>query len=348
MFRKVFRPVGFGRHATAFTGLSVITLMGLIAPVAEASAEAVDPVTEAATGGVEMESVEAMAARAKRFLPPIQVMTVASSERLYDVFNRIGYQLNHVREHGRVPRVFLANIPSDLPEIRRADQRKVMFIQTALPLILHVNEVILHDRERIKHLRDVASAGEALDPAEVTWLEAKADEYGLDAMDFDRLLRRVDIIPPSLALAQSAEESGWGTSRFAREGNALFGQRVWHPSQIGVVPEKRPEGEKFRVRAFKHLIDCVKSYAKNLNVHWAYDAFRNERAAMRRNGENLDGAHLAETLESYSERGRDYVRTLRIIMRVNAFKLFDGAKLGDRITLDDGDPETVASTPPDV
>jgi Bax protein len=348
--------MGFERLAIAFTGLSVVTLLGLVAldysrqkaedtPVAATPAKLGE--AEAPTPA-KAESVAAMAARAKRLLPPVQVMTVASSEKLSDVFSRIGYHLDHVREHGRVPRVFLANIPTDLPNIRLAEQRKVMFIQTALPLILHVNEVILHDRDRIKHLRDAARAGAPLDQTDVAWLEAKADEYGLDAMDFDRLLRRVDIIPPSLALAQSAEESGWGTSRFAQEGNALFGQRVWQPHKDGIVPEERPEGERFRVRAFKHLIDGVKSYAKNLNVHWAYDAFRKERAAMRRKGEKLDGAHLAESLQSYSERGGDYVRTLRTIMRVNSFKLFDGVKLGDSVTLDEGAPALTAPERPDA
>jgi Bax protein len=239
--------------------------------------------------------------------------------------------------------VFLASIPADLPRIRLAEQRKIMFIQTALPLILHVNEVILHDRERIKALRAQIRAGETLDDYDREWLESKADEYGLDTVDFDRLLRRVDIIPPSLALAQSAEESGWGTSRFAQEGNALFGQRVWKPHRKGIVPEERPEGEQFRVRAFDHLIDGVKSYAQNLNIHRAYDAFRSKRAALRREGAPLDGGALAGTLEAYSERGADYVGTLMTIIRVNGLALFDGARLGDRITL-----EEVPGEPPDA
>src|SRR5690606_12194341 len=107
------------------------------------------------------------------------------------------------------------------------------------------------------------------------WLDRTAEAYGIDRTgpeDFAELLRRADTIPPSLALAQAAEESGWGTSRFAREGNALFGQRVWR-GEDGIVPSDRADGETYRVAAFEHLIDGVKSYARNLNTHSAYEAF---------------------------------------------------------------------------
>lgn len=346
MIRTVFRQVGFERLAVALTGACIAFLYVLVALdfMRGAPAETQDarqagvPAIMPADG-----ALRTVAADAARLLKPIEVFSVASAEKLTDVFSRIGYRLEHVREHGQVPRVFLASIPADLPRIRLAEQRKIMFIQTALPLILHVNEVILHDRERIKALRAQIRAGETLDDYDREWLESKADEYGLDTVDFDRLLRRVDIIPPSLALAQSAEESGWGTSRFAQEGNALFGQRVWKPHRKGIVPEERPEGEQFRVRAFDHLIDGVKSYARNLNIHRAYDAFRSKRAALRREGAPLDGGALAGTLEAYSERGADYVGTLMTIIRVNGLALFDGARLGDRITL-----EEVPGEPPDA
>ena len=347
MIRRVFRQVGFERLAVALTGACIAFLYVLVAldfmrgaaPAgAQASPRAAMPPVAPANG-----ALRAIAADSARLLKPIEVFSVASADKLSDIFSRMGYHLEHVREHGRVPRVFLASIPADLTRIRLAEQRKIMFIQTALPLILHVNEVILHDRERIKALRAKTRAGETLDDYDREWLDAKADEYGLDTVDFDRLLRRVDIIPPSLALAQSAEESGWGTSRFAQEGNALFGQRVWKPHRKGMVPEERPEGEQFRVRAFDHLIDGVKSYAQNLNIHRAYDAFRSKRAALRREGAPLDGGALAGTLEAYSERGTDYVQALMAIIRVNGLTLFDGARLGDRLTLEEAPGE-----PPDA
>jgi Bax protein len=348
MFRKVFRPVGFERAAIAFTGLCVASLYFTVAldfTAAPAPEPAPPASEEAAKSAGHSVIAAAQAMPTRRLLKPVQVFTVASTDKLADMFHRIGYHLDRVREHGRVPRVFLASIPEDLTRIRIVEKRKVMFIQTALPLILHVNEVILHDRDRIKALHARMRAGAPLDPADARWLEQKAEEYELDAVDFDRLLRRVDIIPPSLALAQSAEESGWGTSRFAQEGNALFGQRVWVPHKKGIVPEDRPDGHKFRVRAFDHLIDGVKSYARNLNSHWAYDDFRKARAALRRDGAPLDGGNLAGSLESYSERGADYVRTLRTIIRVNGLKLFDRVRLGDRVTWDEGDPSLAPERP---
>ncbi len=154
----------------------------------------------------------------------------------------------------------------------------------------------------------------------------KERDYGLAELDVAELVRRVDIIPPSLALAQAAEESGWGTSRFAREGNAIFGQRVWRGSN-GMVPGRRDEGETFRVRAYDQLIDGVMSYARNLNGHVAYDDFRRSREKQRQSGQMPHGYELALSLLSYSERGAKYLTTIRKIMRVNGLQNFDKARL---------------------
>ena len=128
---------------------------------------------------------------------------------------------------GEVPRLFIASLPADLKQMRRADLRKITFIKSILPLILHANELIEQERLRILALRDEAALGRRLAPKDIAWLTDTADRYGLNSLDFEVLLVRVDIIPPSLAIAQAAEESGWGTSRFAQEGNALFGQRAY-------------------------------------------------------------------------------------------------------------------------
>jgi Bax protein len=252
------------------------------------------------------------------------------------MFDSIGYRLDGVRAEGRVPRVFLASLPSDLRKIREVGTRKLVFIKTALPLILHVNELITHDRSRIEALWDNSRNGTAPSATEAAWLKDKAAEYGLDKFSFPALLARVDIIPPSLALAQSAEESGWGTSRFAHEGNALFGQRVWRTkgkSRSGMMPKKRGEGETFRVKAFDHLIDGVKSYVRNLNTHRAYRAFRRARATLRKNNKRLSGHELVGSLTAYSERGQAYVRTIRSIIRINGFQVFDRARLGERLSI---------------
>lgn len=265
---------------------------------------------------------------------PLDVTIAHSTGKLWDLFRDIGYEIDGVRIHGEVPRLFLASLPQDLRHQPRAELRKTTFIKSTLPLILHVNELIMQDRARIISLRDQAAEGHMPGERDRAWLEEIADRYGAKSADPAVLLGHVDIIPPSLAIAQAAEESGWGTSRFAREGNALFGQRAYKAHKKGIVPEKRPDGTTFRVRAFDHLIDGVKSYAHNLNSHSAYRDFRNERAKMRAETGEIDGYRLAGALLRYSERGADYIKTLRVIMRANTLRAFDDAKLGRSVSPD--------------
>ncbi|MEE8333102.1 MAG: glucosaminidase domain-containing protein [Alphaproteobacteria bacterium] len=276
--------------------------------------------------------VSPLLVRVSMFKPTTVSNVAGATSKLTALFERIGYRMDLVLARGEVPRLFMSTLPDDLTAFRPAAQRKLVFIKAALPLILHVNELILHDRARLTVLRDRHRRKLAMSVADDAWFLALADKYGLDKPDFDALLQRVDIIPPSLALAQSAEESGWGTSRFAREGNALFGQRTWK-DKPGIVPHERAEGEKYRVRAFGHLIDGVKSYAHNLNSHYAYDEFRRLRADLRAEGNTIDGVRLAGMLKGYSERGTDYIRTLHTIMRVNRLPMLDTVRLGDRIEM---------------
>jgi Bax protein len=261
---------------------------------------------------------------------PGALVEVKSAELLSDVFDRAGYRLDGVRRHGEVPRLFLVTLPRDLREIRAPSHRKVMFIKTALPLILLVNERIERDRMRIQILRTLIGAGVETTPDDAAWLTALAERHGVARLDFDELLRRVDIIPPSLALAQGAEETGWGTSRFAHEGNALFGQRIFG-GKGGLVPRRRDEGKTFKVRAFEDLIDGVGAYAHNLNTFAAYGEFRRAREALREAGRPLIGTELATTLGNYSERREAYIATIRLIIRANALGMFDKARLSDAL-----------------
>lgn len=317
----------------AFTGFCVAVLYGL----------AVSDHLARDAGGVGRghsstapSSPDVKVRKSSWLLPkPVLVQYVAPSVKLRDVFDGINYRLDGVRRHGEVPRLFFVSLPADLQRIRQPGERKAMFIKTALPLILHANEIIRFERARITALRDKAAEGMELDEAETAWLERVADEYGLEKPSFARLLRRVDVIPPSLALAQAAEESGWGTSRFAHEGNAIFGQRTWR-RHSGIVPEQRGEGETFKVRVFEQLIDGVRSYTRNLNGHFAYDEFRRAREAQRNRGARPDGYALAAALSKYSERGDNYIETIRTIIRVNGLRAFDGARLRDRLMSEDG------------
>ena len=278
---------------------------------------------------------------AKRRKPTIITLTESTGE-LQELFRRIGYELDGVRKRGEVPRIFLASLPPDLPDLPRADQRKITFIKSTLPLILHVNEQILQDRRRLMLIRSSMEAGEKISTDNALWLEDMADLYDAKTATPDVLLRRVDVVPPSLAIAQAAEESGWGTSRFAREGNSLFGQRIYRNNRKGLVPEDRIEGEVFRVRAFDHLIDGVKAYAHNLNSHFAYDDFRAARAAMRKQTSKLNGYDLAGSLIKYSERGEAYIKTIRLIIRANSLRVFDASRLGAAVGPGKGDdsPDT--------
>jgi len=269
---------------------------------------------------------------------PVAVQYVAPPLKLQPLFDQMGYRLENVRRYGDVPRLFLFSLPPDLQEIQQPRERKIMFIKMALPLILHANEMIQWDRKKVLKLLDKSRTGTTIASGERAWLNKKAQEYNLAEPNLTELVRRIDVIPPSLALAQAAEESGWGTSRFAREGNAIYGQRTWRGDN-SMEPARREEGETFRVRAFNRLIDGIMSYTRNLNGHIAYDEFRRAREAQRRRGGGLDGYNLITTLKRYSERGDDYIESIRMLIRVNNLQAFDKARLRDQRVADWGGPD---------
>lgn len=163
-------------------------------------------------------------------------------------------------------------------------------------------------------------------PDEARWVMVLSERYGASPGDCAELMRRVDTVSPALALAQAAEESGWATSRFAREGNAVFGQWSWRPGS-GLVPMRRGDGAGHEVRSFDTLLDSVRVYATNLNTHPTYELFRAARAAQRAEGQQLDAAALAATLDPYSERGGGYIETRHAILRANRLQQFEGAQL---------------------
>lgn len=262
-----------------------------------------------------------------RLEKPTQVTRVGSTEKLETLFAGMDYSLNTAAyDQVEVPRVFLANMPWDLHTLSSTDTRKLLFVQTMLPLILKANETILLERGQLLALRARTEAGRTPTAEEASWLNDLAERYGAESTDFDKLLRRVDIIPPSLALAQAAEESGWGTSRFVQQGNAVFGQYTFS-EELGLIPVQREDGKTHYIRSYDHLLDGVRSYARNLNTHAAYLGFRKERANMRVGGQEIDGYKLAAKLASYSERGQEYVTTIRDLIQANSFEPLDRARL---------------------
>lgn len=264
---------------------------------------------------------------------PGTVTGVRRSHEARLLFERTGYDLESVRAgESDVPRLFLAQVPSDLRKLREVEDRKNLFIRTVLPLILRVNEEIAEDRARLLSLDARLKAGAMPGPAELRWLNSLATAYDLEAAtddvlpDLAALLLRVDEIPVALALAQSIEESGWGTSRFAREGNALYGQYAWREA-AGLKPADSAPDAAHVVRSFDRVIDAAAAYSLNLNTHPAYRDFRVARARLRASGQPLDADALAGHLLRYSERGQDYVRTLRIIIRANRLDELQQASL---------------------
>nr|WP_281500733.1 glucosaminidase domain-containing protein [Kordiimonas marina] len=188
------------------------------------------------------------------------------------------------------------------------------------------------DRTRLKVLREKLEEGRPLRESEEDWLAEKSSQYRLkkrhdfQTKDIDILLYRVDVIPPSLALAQAAMESGWGTSYFAQEGNALFGEWVWGDSN-GLLPRDRDEGKTHKVKKFDYLIDSVLSYMTNLNRHPSYRELRRRRAELRDLNLPVTGPALAPALVDYSERGASYVSDILSIIHYNDLDKLDSAHL---------------------
>ena len=249
---------------------------------------------------------------------------------LRDKFSAVSFELGAVRR-GRqpVPRLFADALPHDFKTLDEVGILKQTFFQMVLPLTLKVNEEILADRHQLILLQKKLTAGRNLSGEQQNWLEALAARYDTAADDMPELLRRVDAISPALALAQSAEESGWGRSRFALRGNALFGQRTWDKG-LGIVPQQRDADGRFEVRVFPSLLDSVRSYARNLNGHPAYGDFRARRAEMRKRDAALDPYGLTETLTEYSERREHYVETIQKILRVDSLEELEDTRLDSR------------------
>ena len=251
-----------------------------------------------------------------------------SANALDEAFDRLGYNLDAISNEGAfVPRIFLASLPKDLNKVRRTEKRKAIFFRSVLPLVLQANEEIIFDRKRLLRLHTQIQKGQKLDAVDRLWLIVLSERYKVQRGEIEALIARVDIVPPSLALAQAAEESGWGTSRFSRVGNAIFGEWTFSTSD-SVIPRQRDKGKRHRIKVFKSLLHSVRAYVRNLNSHRAYREFRIKRHTQRRQGTVIRGGALVDTLTRYSERGEKYVKSLRDIMVGNKLERLDEARLG--------------------
>ncbi len=261
---------------------------------------------------------------------PVAVMAAldltGSATSLDAALSNAGLRIDEIRRRAiPVPRIFVDGLPADMHRIDGASERKHIFLKVMLPLLLEANERILADRRHLERLEAILRTEAWIPLKDAVWLGEMSALYEVEDGDVAELLRRVDVIPVSLALAQSAVESGWGTSRFAREGNAVFGQRSWN-SLDGLVPNDRDPDKTHVVKSFKDLKAAVAAYLANLNRHEAYEAFRDLRAELRRRGHPLDSRVLATRLDGYAEEP-DYVGHVLMVIRQNKLTDFDDARL---------------------
>ncbi len=244
-----------------------------------------------------------------------------SAATIEQLFKDTNYSLDEVRKSKKVKPIRLSLLPNEIKQIENTKKRKTLFIQIILPLILEENNRILVDRKRLFSILNKNKNSKD----EINWLKRKFRQYGVINRDIPTLKVRMDIVPVSLAIAQAAKETGWGTSRFALEGNALFGQWTW--SGKGIKPAGAENNTKHKVMKFKVLKASVRAYQRNLNTHSSYKEFRQIRAELRDENKKLDSLILAEELDNYAETGKEYTKILKQIIQQNSLKDFDEVKL---------------------
>ena len=244
-----------------------------------------------------------------------------NAETTSNLFDDLGYDLKGVRAGQKVKPIYLTKLPRDLKYLGDTKKKRELFIKIVLPLILSENENIQDDRKKLFKIlsKNFNTVGERV------WLKRRFKEYKIEDQDLAKLKMRMDIIPASIALAQAANESGWGTSRFALEGNALFGQWTW--SKKGISPKNKDPNQSHKILQFQILKASVRAYKNNLNTHNAYQEFREVRAKLRQSGTQITGLALIPYLKNYAAIGEKYVAIIEDIIVNNSLTDFDKANL---------------------
>ena len=244
-----------------------------------------------------------------------------NAETTLNLFADLDYDLKGVRAGQKVKPIYLTKLPKDLNTLGDTKKKRELFIKIILPLILDENKKITEDREKLFKIlgKNFNTVGERV------WLNRRFKEYKIEDHDLAKLKMRMDNIPVSIALAQAANESGWGTSRFALEGNALFGQWTW--SKKGILPKKQDPDQTHKIMQFQILKASVRAYKNNLNTHNAYKEFREVRARLRQDETQITGLDLTKYLKNYAAIGEKYVAILEDIIKNNSLTDFDKANL---------------------
>ena len=244
-----------------------------------------------------------------------------NAETAINLFEDLNYNLKSVRSGQKVKPIYLTKLPKDIKTLGDTSKKRELFIQIMLPLVLHENKKITEDREKLFKIisKNFNTVGERV------WLKRRFKEYKIEDGDLAQLKMRMDIIPVSVAIAQAANESGWGTSRFALEGNALFGQWTW--SKKGILPKEQDPNQTHKIMQFQILKASVRAYKNNLNTHNAYQEFREARAKLRQEDKIINGLKLTKYLKNYAAIGEKYVILLEDIIEKNSLTDFDKANL---------------------
>ena len=244
-----------------------------------------------------------------------------SAATIEELFKSTNYNLKDVRKNKLVKPISLTLLPEEIIKIENSKKRKDLFIQIILPLVIKENNHIKIDRKKLFSILNKSKNTKV----EKIWLNLKFQQYGVVNKDLSTLKIRMDEVPISMTIAQAAKETGWGTSRFAQEGNALFGQWTW--SGEGIKPLSADNDTTHKVMKFKVLQASIKAYQRNLNTHSSYKDFRSARAELRDEGKKLDSLVLSNYLDKYAETGKEYVKILQKIIKQNSLTDFDDAKL---------------------
>lgn len=240
---------------------------------------------------------------------------VSSVKELDSVFNNWDYNLKKAKSGGEVPRLYLTKLPQDMKY--KKSSGNATFIQVLLPHILKVNEQILIDRNRLLEMQKRQKAGHHLRHPEKMWLSKLASEHRCKSTKIEVLLKHIDIVPPSLALAQAMLETGGGRSFAALKKNSPFGYMA----------------TKTKVAKFDSLLHSVQAYVLNLNRHLAYAGFRKHRAEQRKQNQNPCGHKLAPLLTKYSIRGSAYTKDLQHLIQRHGLKDYDHITLEQHMRL---------------
>ena len=252
----------------------------------------------------------------------IESDSINLSNEMFEIFENYNFSIDSFLDRSYQNIVVFSALPEDFLDIESVKLKKDLFIKTILPIVFLENEKVLEERNKILQWWTETEGGEIDKDFWPEWLKSIVEKYSFDGENIGNLLMSVDIVPISLALSQAAIESGWGTSRYARDGNAIFGQYTYD-EEVGLLPKERSDGKKYLIRKFSNISESTASYIKNLNTHSAYIKFREVRKKLRMNGDRMDGGLLAEELINYSERKNLYIQDIKDMIKANNFERFD-------------------------